>query len=342
MKVPWRKPSKHGWSLTPPRRTQSPSPGIPLSRPALIGLLALTLLVGAAGGALLMRSRAHALDALVSVNGTVIRRADYEVRLDAATQGAVLRQMVDEELQTQFARRKGLLPPDTAVQAQYTRLAAQPGFTERFASAGLTPEAVRQTLRVGLAREALAAQGADPTESQTRDFYRHNADPANPQARFYTPETVAVSVIVTPTEDEGHKARVLLDTGVSFADVALQYSHDLSRRRGGTLPPVARGRTRAGRIPGLEPALFALRLGQTSGPDKIGGAWWVIRCLGKTPAAVRPYADVRDDCRAAVAMAQGQARSGRQQDADLARFARAASIRVFDPRVVRLLPQATQ
>ena len=334
--LPWRKPSEHGWSPAPPKPA---APRLALTRPALLGLLALALLVGAAGGALLMRQRAHALDALVSVNGVVIRRADYEARLDAATQGAVLRQMVDEELQTQFARRKGLLPPDNAVQTQYARLTARPGFAERFASAGLTPEAVRQTLRVGLAREALAAQGADPTESQTRDFYRHNADPANPQARFYTPETVAMSVIVTPTEEEGRKARALLDTGVSFAEVALQYSHDLSRRRGGTLPPVARGRTRAGRIPGLEAALFALKPGQTSGPDKIGGAWWVIRCLSKTPAAVRPYADVRDDCRAAVATAQGQARSGRQTDADFARFAQAASIRVFDPRAARLLPQ---
>ena len=339
MNFPWRKPSKHGWSPAPPKPA---APPLALSRPALAGLLVLTLLVGAAGGALLMRQRAHALDALVSVNGTVIRRADYEARLDAATQGAVLRQMVDEELQTQFACRKGLLPPETAVQAQYARLAAQPGFAERFTSVGLTPDSVRQTLRVGLAREALAAQGAAPTEPQMSAFYHRNADPANPQARFYTPETVAVSVIVTPTEEEGHKARALLDTGVSFAEVALQYSHDLSRRRGGTLPPVARGRTRAGRVPGLEPALFALESGQTSGPDKIGGAWWVIRCLSKTPATVRPYALVRDDCRAALATAQGQARSGRQQDADFARFARAASIRVFDPRAGRLLPQASQ
>ena len=342
MKVPWRKSRRSGWRTTPPRRRPPPSAGNPLTRPALVGLLALALLVGAAGGALVMRSRAHALDALVSVNGVVIRRADYEARLDAATDGAVLRQMVDEELQTQYARRRGLLPSEAAVQAQYARLSAERGFAGSAAALSLTPDLVRHTLRAGLAREALAAQGVSPTEDQMQDFYRRNADPANLQARFYTPETVAVSVIVTPTEEEGRMARALLDAGVSFADVALQYSHDLSRRRGGTLPPVARGRTRAGRIPGLEPALFALAPGQTSGPDKIGGAWWVIRCLRRTPAAVRPYADVRDDCRTALAAAEGQARSGRQQDADFARFARGASIRVFDPRVGRLLPQATQ
>lgn len=339
MNLPWHKPPKDGWSLTPPKPIV---PRLALTRLALAGLLALAVLVGAAGGALVMRQRAHALDALVSVNGTVIRRADYEARLDAATQGAVLRQMVDEELQTQFARERGLLPSDAAVQAQYMRLTAEHGLAARFASVGPTPEAVRQSLRAGLVREALAAQGATPTESQMQDFYRRNADPANSEARFYTPETVAVSVIVTPTEDEGRKARALLDTGVAFPDVALQYSHDLSRRRGGTLPPVARGRTRASRIPGLEPALFALQPGQTSGPDKIGGAWWIIRCLSKTRAAVRPYADVRDDCRAALAAAQGQARFGRQQDADFARFARAASIHIFDPRCERMLPQATQ
>ena len=327
------------WTMTPPKRAV---PRLSLTRPALAGLLALTLVAGAAGGALVMRQRAHALDALVSVNGVVIRRADYEARLDTATRGAVLHQMIDEELQTQYARRKGLLPGDAAVQARYALLAAAPGFAARSASLGLTPDAVRGALRVSLAREALAAQGAVPTESQMKDFYRRNADPANPQARFYAPETVSVSVIVTPTEEEGRKARALLDTGVAFSDVALQYSHDLSRRAGGTLPPVARGRTRAGRVPGLEPALFALAPGQTSGPDRIGGLWWVIRCLSRTPAAVRPYADVRDDCRAALAAALGQARSGRQEDADYARFARGASIRVFDPRVGPLLPQATQ
>lgn len=179
-----------------PREPEAHSPKTPaagrlsLTRAALAGAIALAFLVGAALGALLMRQRFHAQDALVSVNGTVIRRADYQARLDAVTGGAVLRRMVQETLETQYARQRGLLPPEAQVQAQYDRLARQPGFMARNEALGLSSEDVKRGLRIQMVQAALSTQGKPVMEEAARAYYRQNIDPANPRARFYQPETV--------------------------------------------------------------------------------------------------------------------------------------------------------
>lgn len=137
-------------------------------------------------------------------------------------------------------------------------------------------------------------------------------------------------MIVTGTEAESREARTMLDTGVPFANVVQMYSHDVSRARAGVLPPITRGRSHAGAIPGLEKALFALQPGQMSGPAQFKDLWWIMRCRSRQPAVTLPYAQVRDACRVAVAQKSGGA--ARPVNTGFAAFARGANIRVFDPR----------
>ena len=73
------------------------------------------------------------------------------------------------------------------------------------------------------------------------------------------------------------------------------------------------GRSPAARVPGFEPALFALSPGQQLGPQNFGGVWWIALCLDKSPAVTLPFERVRDDCRNAVRLEKGLSSHSRSQ-----------------------------
>lgn len=316
----------------------------------MAGALLLALALGAGAGSLLTQRRLHAADTLVSVNGATIKRAAYQARLDTVTGGGVFRQMVEDELETQYDRAHGLWPKEGAIQAQYDRLARQPDFARQCDAMGLTPDDVKRNVSLQLARNARLAQAAKKTavsEAQMRAYYQHNIAPGNIHSRFYQPEVVTVAVIITPSQREAQQAMSLLATGVPFNTAASIYSHDVSKSKGGQLAPIPRGRTHAAQDPAFERALFALSPGQQSGPTQFHGIWWIIRCLQKTPAVTLPYAQVRDACRVALVAAKTKSLTGKGAgpkanplqaiDPEFTQFAQKARIHAFDARYERML-----
>jgi parvulin-like peptidyl-prolyl isomerase len=92
-------------------------------------------------------------------------------------------------------------------------------------------------------------KGITATDAEVKAFYKKNSDPSNKQAVFYTPETIQMAVIVTPTEAEARAALRDLDSGIPFTTVAQNRSKDPSKVSGGMLNPVPRGRTKSSEIP---------------------------------------------------------------------------------------------
>lgn len=331
---------------TPVSESRRPSAGKPSSKKpfprwAIGGVLLVGLLAGAAGGALVARQHYRAKDVLISVNGKIITRKEYQARLDAATKGSVLYQMVAEELEKQYAQKKGLMPPDADVKARYDKLAAQPDFIVPGGPLPLSVPEMQNLLQVQMAANAVASQGVKPTDQQVQDYYKLNTDPKNPKARFYIPETVRVQVIVTSNETQASQAMKLLDANIAFEDVARKFSQDASRQQGGLLPPVERGRSSATRIPGLEDAMFFLKPGQNAGPNKYGQAWWIIHSIDKRPAITQKFDAVKDECRDAVAVAQGLTKPNQARNDDMLAFRQKAVIKAFDPRYAAMFPKGT-
>lgn len=295
-------------------------------------LVGAAFVVGVAGGALAMRarSRAYLTQTVVAVNGVPIRRDAFFRRLEMASGRQVIRQMVGEELQLQFAAKNGTLPSDAEVAKRYAELSRNKAFAERMARRGFTPDEARHDIRLELSATEIVNKGIQVSDAEIRRFYQRNVDPKNPRALYYTPEWVQMAVIVTATEAQARRAVSDMNKGIPFATVARTYSKDQSRERGGVLPgPTLRGRTRASKTPGFEAAVFGMKVGQQIGPRKFAGAWWIIRCLDKQPAKKRSFEEVKDEARTGAMLAKGLPVNSKKTQAAFEGFQRKANVQAF-------------
>ncbi|HLV80979.1 MAG TPA: peptidyl-prolyl cis-trans isomerase [Chthonomonadaceae bacterium] len=297
----------------------------------------LALIAGMAIGAIAMRQHNKAWDVVAAVNGTVIHKDDFFRRLQIANGPVVLHQMVGEELQLQFAQKKGLAPTDAEVEAAFTRMSRQPNFAQRLQATNQTVEDIKRALRIQLASAAVLGEGQKVTEADLHAFYEANINPSDPRSKFFTPAAISIAIIRTHTEAEGRKAMQDLHNGISFATVAKHYSFDPSKANGGLLPTFPRGRTAARNIPGFEETVFAMPVGSTLGPREFAGAWWIIHCLDKSAQVVPPFEKVKEDCRAGALVMKGAPVNAKKTQEEFTAFQKSARIQAFWPQYSQTL-----
>ncbi len=306
-------------------------PASPKARRKLALMLIVTLLAGAAIGALVTRQRYKGKQVVASVNGVVIAEPYFFHRMEMEIGNGTLRKIVADELQLQYARKLGVYPSDQEVLARYKQMSEQPNFGQYLASTHQVPDDILHTIRVTLAADGLVTKGAAVSDEEVRAYYNRESDKNNPQARYYTPKTVIIAVIKTRSQAQINLAAAELAKNVEFAKVAAKYSEDGSRQSGGTLPPVPYGRTPATRVTGAQDAVFGLQIGEQLGPKQIAGYWWIIRCLDKKPEVLRPFEEVKDECRHNLLIAKGLPANGDKVRDGYRQFTQDATIRAFWP-----------
>jgi len=295
----------------------------------LWALVILALIIGFGCGVMVMKNRHKADSTVAAVNGTVITQDDFFSRLQKASGATVLHQMVQEQLQLQYAAKKGVEPTDAAVDQKYAALAKNPNFTQQLAASGLTPSDYKQSLRVQLAQVAVLTQGITVTDADIHSFYAAESDPRNPKAQFYQPEAIQLRAIATLTKDMADKASQELASNTQFDMVASQYSVDPSKNNGGLEQPILRGRTLLARMPALEQSIFSLKAGQLLGPVKIVNGWWIFKCEQKAPSKTVPFAVAQDDCRVGAEIVKGTKLNGKAVAADFADFQQKSNLQAF-------------
>lgn len=298
----------------------------PWNRRALV-FFAAGAVLGLLAGGLAARQRYKAAAIVAAVNGEPITQQEFYGRLEEAYGPAMLRQIVQENLQLQFAKNAGAAPSDAQIDARIASLRAAPGVAERLGN--VSPDALRRAVRLQLSEAATIDKGVQVTDDDIKRFYRANIDPSNPKARYRTPEAAQVAVIVTDSEARCDEALHALQKGTPFGAAAKTYSLDPSRDADGVAPQVTRGIGWPSRIRGMESTIFAMRIGQQIGPRQYANAWWIIRCLDRRPAAVRPLKDVMDDCRAGTLIAKGLPANGKRAEQQFASFKKGATVQAF-------------
>jgi foldase protein PrsA len=294
--------------------------------------LLLSLLIFALGigmGMLVMRQRYRAREIVVAVNGKLITKEQFYTRLEQTAGANVLQQLVGEELRLQYATKNNKLPTNAEVEQRLKEEKARPDIQKRLAAGLLSEEQLKHNLRLQMAMVGIVNKGVQVTDAEIRRFYQTNIDKKNPQARYYTPETVQLAAIVTETQSRAKQAAAALAQGSSWENVAKQYSQDMTKDKGGILPPVQRGRTRVGQIPGLEAAVFGLKIEETLGPRRFGKYWWILRCLDKRPATTIPFETVKAECRTGAMLLKGIPANQKQLETDFASFQKQARIQAF-------------
>jgi parvulin-like peptidyl-prolyl isomerase len=288
------------------------------------------LVAGLALGALIMRERYKRLaqEVIVSVNGANITKDQFYSRLEKAAGAQVIRAMVGEELVLQYARQNNMLPTEQQVEARLAEEKKKPNYKETLARTRLTESDLKRAFRISLAQAAVLNQGVTVTDPEIRRFYERNVDKKNPNARYYTPETIQIAVIVTRTEEEAKKARQQLRLK-SWAAVVKEFSVDMSKANNGLLPPTLRGRTRASKIAGLEDDLFRMKVGEQMGPRRFAGAWWIIRCVDRKPEKTLPFEQVKDECRTGAMLLKGIPANAKKVQEGFEEFQKKANIQAF-------------
>ena len=289
----------------------------------------LALVLGLTCGILVMKQRHRSGQIVVSVNEATITQAAFFNRLQAQAGMPIMHRMVEEELQVQFAKRKGLLPTDGEVDARYQALTADPRFPAALAASGGSPGQLKRDLRVKMAQAAVLSEGVTVTDAEARKYYAEQTDPRNTQAQFYHPAAVIATAIETSTQAESTKVVQELNKGIPFEIAAKSLSEDRSQVAGGRLDPLLLGRNPFSKTPDREKALFSLKVGERLGPILVAGRWWMFRCDDKTPATTVPYEKVAQDCRQAVALKKGAVLNGRKVEADFQAFQRSSSLKAF-------------
>lgn len=186
---------------------------------------------------------------VVVVNGEEIKAGKYYKRMEvlpgvgrmsegrfmqAAPGFLTLQQMINETLMLQLAKKKGVAPTDAQVNAEVKeRLADNPKLLEAFAAAGMAEEDLRYDVRVQLAQFNVQTMGINIADLEVEKFYKENP------TIFTTPKRYKLRVIAVASDEKKASVDAALKAGKAFADVAKEFSEDLSKATGGDVGEVA-------------------------------------------------------------------------------------------------------
>ncbi len=318
---------------TPPPRRAAVLPAKPrLDYRLPLAAAVLALIVGFVLGITVIRHRHAAAEVVASVNGTVISQSDLFEKLQSVAGQGVIHNMVEQDLQLQFAKKKGVVITDAQVDTQLAKDQENPDFQKSLTARGLTLNAYRDALRVRLAQSMVYAQGVSVTDAEVQDWYKAAANPANPSAIYYHPDAVVMSVISVPTPVLAQRAMKELNSGTPFPLVATAYSIDPSKAQGGAIQPLIRGRNPVSKDPALEAALFKLPIGGTYGPVEFGKAQWIFHCNSKTPSQTLPFTAVATEARQNALAAKGVKLNGATIAKEFTDFQHASQLKAFWPQ----------
>ncbi len=305
--------------------------------PVAAGII--SLILGIILGVVVMRHRQSATEVVASVNGTVISKDDFFEKLQSFHGQAVVHKMVEENLQLQFADKKGVKITDADVDVQLARDQRNPEFQKLLLASGLTLAAYRDAIRLRLTQSKVYSQGVTVSDAEVRDFYSYSINPAHRNPAYYTPETVSLSVIsvpnvpnVAPAQNVMNKVMMELKSGTAFSQVATIYSTDESASKGGAIDPLVRGRNPLSESPQLESTLFNLPVGGMSKVVEFKNLHWIFYCNSKTPSQTLPFSAVETEVRQNALFAKGFKINSKTIAKDFADFQKSSKLKAFWPQ----------
>lgn len=293
------------------------------------GAAALALLVGFGGGVGVMRHRHEGQKVVAAINGTPITQDQLFMRLQSAAGQPVMHKMVEEELQLQFAAKKGLPPTDAQVEARYQAIRKDPRFMPALVASGLSPDDYKRSLRVKLALANVLTDKVSVSDAEVQEFYKAQSDPNNPQAQFYRPATLTLRVIATADQKSALNALREVNGNTPFELVASTYSIDPSKSIGGLLSPLQRGRSPLSQNPTLEASLYGMKVGQIQGPVPFNKGWWIFRCEDKSLGQALPFSSIKDEAVLGAKILKGTKTNGPAVEREFQDFERSSSLQPF-------------
>jgi parvulin-like peptidyl-prolyl isomerase len=188
---------------------------------------------------------------VVTVNGDEIKGGEYYRRMEflpgvAKPMGRsyaefppgflTIEQLITERLVFQLAKQKGVTPTEIEVDAELkSRTDDNPNYLKDWAATGRSQEELKYQIRYELAQFKIQTFGVTITNQEVDNHYKSAI------AQYTLPKRAKLRVVVVQTEADRDAVDTALKGGKSFAEVAKQYSKDVSRGAGGEYGTVPYG-----------------------------------------------------------------------------------------------------
>jgi hypothetical protein len=302
----------------------------------VIGAL-IVFIIGAITGSRLEKKRIH--PAVATVNGEIITAEEFAHASEISSGRATLQRLIDDKLTLQYAKKIGVYPDPTEVDAKFIEVTRTPAFFQNLKRANESPDDYKYTLLVNMCKQAIIGNGIKVNPGEVQDYYKRNIDRNNSAARFYHPETVQAAVIISPSRSALEKAQKEMAGGLPFSAAVLKYSADQSKTHNGVLPALRRSNVPEAKFPGLQKVMFDLQNGNTSDVTQIGKFYWIIKCISHVPETTDPFDKVEDACTSGLLVERGLKTNGdliKRREAD---FIKASNITISAEQYADVSPK---
>jgi len=226
---------------------------------------------------------------VAKVNGTPITERQLVERLRYGPGPKVLLRMIDEQLITAEAARRGIKPTPQQIELKLSQAASRFGseedLKEMLRTQGHSLAELKDRLRLDAILDQIATAQITIEDSQIKQYYQEHLD------QFSHGEQVRARMILTEVRQNAEALKEALDSGGDFAGLARQFSIDpATKDQGGDMGYFERGDY----AEQITEVAFSLKPGQTSEVFAVPDGFCILRVEERRPAGVKPLEDVRD------------------------------------------------
>jgi len=225
------------------------------------------------------------------VNGDRITEKEFVDKLKETTGEQILQQMIDRQIVEDAFQKAGLKLSEqdiaASIQEMQSRAPSPAAFQEYLAARGVTLEDLREDLQLQMKVNMLATKDVVVTEEQLKKFYEEHKD------RYDKPLRMKIREIVTPGKQQAEQAmEALRQEGVSFADVAQQFSVSPATRQYGGQRPL----TPIDQIFPMElrEVVSGAQEGEPIGPIQTQQGWYVLQIEQRLPAETATFKSAKE------------------------------------------------
>ncbi len=273
-------------------RSNPVQPIAPFSRAATIIIIVLALLIGGGGGYAIGRSSGKLeSQAVASVNGAAITKAQLYDRMVTDYGPSSLDQLITEKLLDLELKKAGGTVTDADITAKITQLKNKVGGDDKLNQVlqanGMTMDNLKDNVRFQLKVEKILGKDVKTDDATLQTYFQDHTNDFD-KRQFHARH------ILVATEAEAKAIKAQLDKGADFATLAKAKStDDTNKAQGGDLGTFGHGQM----DPAFEAATFALKPNEISQPVETQYGWHIIQLLsvtGQAPTFEASKAEVKE------------------------------------------------
>ncbi|WP_422486442.1 peptidylprolyl isomerase [Gudongella sp. DL1XJH-153] len=253
-------------------------------------LLLLVLVIGVFAGACEKAQEPGEVEVVAKINDEEITKDEFYNYLIQQNGQEVLEALILEKMVMMEVESNDVEISDEAIQEEMDVMIESYGGEDAFQEAlvyyGFTEESVKKNIRLNLGIEALMEPYIELTDEEVLEYFIQN------KSEFDTSEQVNASHILVDTEEEANDIITKLNDGEDFADLAAEYSKDVSNAsQGGSLGFFGRGQM----VGPFEEAAFSMEPGDISEPVQTDFGFHIIKVEDKTTTEEAKLEDVSEE-----------------------------------------------